>query len=128
MSYVSCKYCSLLHKRGEVCPNKPLSNYKKDTTANRFRNSRVWRKKAEAIKKRDSYLCQCCIRQFHNTIRQYNYDDLSVHHIISIAKDESKKLDNDNLITLCRFHHGESEKGAISIDVLLKITDEQNNK
>lgn len=128
MSYVSCQYCGSLHKRGEVCTSKTVSTYKKDTAANRFRNTRTWRKCAEVIKRRDNFLCQCCIRQLYNTVRQYNYDDLSVHHIIAIAKDESKKLDRDNLITLCRYHHEEAEKGAISIDVLLKIADEQNKK
>lgn len=128
MSYVSCKYCSLLHKRGEVCPNKPLSNYKKDTTANRFRNSRVWRKKADAIKRRDNYLCQCCLRQLHNTIRQYNYDDLSVHHIYKVIERDDLKLNDDNLVTLCRYHHEEAEKGNIDITILMQIAHEQNNK
>ena len=34
-----------------------------------------------------------------------NTHTLSVHHIIPITKDESRSLDDSNLITLCRKHH-----------------------
>ncbi|EON70468.1 HNH endonuclease [Lysinibacillus sphaericus] len=128
MSYISCSDCGNLHMRGEVCPSKPIINYKKDTTANRFRNSHIWRKKAASIKARDNYLCQCCIRKLHNTIRQYNFDDLSVHHIYKIVERDDLKLYEGNLITLCRYHHEEAEKGNISLGVLLEIANEQNNK
>lgn len=128
MSYVSCQYCGSLHKRGEVCQSKQANNYKKDTSVNRFRNSHRWRMKSKSIMKRDNYLCQCCIRNMEGTMRQYEFDNLSVHHIIPVAVDESKKLDDDYLITLCRFHHEEAEKGNISIDTLLNIVKEQNSK
>lgn len=34
-----------------------------------------------------------------------NTHSLSVHHIIPITRDESRSLDDSNLITLCRRHH-----------------------
>ena len=51
----------------------------------------------------------------------YTYDNLQVHHIIPIAKDYNKKLDSDNLITLCRMHHEQAERGLITEEELYKI-------
>ena len=128
MSYVTCQHCNGLHKRNEVCPNKPVSNIKQTTNANKFRNTYKWKKKADSIKRRDNYLCQCCIRHLHNTMKQYNYDDLSVHHIYKVIERDDLKLDDDNLITLCRYHHECAERGIIPVNVLLEIVKEQNNK
>ena len=127
MSYVTCTHCNGTHKRGDVCPSKPTTK-KKITTANTLRNSSKWRKKSEEIRKRDLYLCQCCIRDMHGTMRKYEHDNLSGHHIIAIHEDETLVYDNNNLVTLCRFHHEEAEKGNISVSVLKNIVNEQENK
>ena len=73
-------------------------------------------KEKKSNKKRDKYLCQLCLK---NNI--YTYDNLQVHHIIPIAKDYNKKLDSDNLITLCRMHHEQTEKGIISKEELYEL-------
>ena len=129
MSYVTCTHCNGTHKRGDVCPSKPTT-HKKITTANKLRNSSKWRKKSEEIRKRDLYLCQCCLRNMQGTMRKYEHDNLSVHHIIAIHEDSSSSFvyEDNNLITLCRFHHEEAEKGNISVDMLKKIVNEQENK
>ena len=44
----------------------------------------------------------------------YNTDTLEVHHIIPIEEDDDRKLDDDNLITVCRVHHEQCENGRIS--------------
>ena len=48
---------------------------------------------------RDHALCKDCLAK--NTITSYN----TVHHIIPIKEDWSKKLDIDNLICLCESCH-----------------------
>ena len=68
------------------------------------------------IKKRDKYLCQLCLKD-----NVYNYDDLQVHHIIPIAKNYDRRLDSDNLITLCRMHHEQAEKVIISKEELHEL-------
>jgi 5-methylcytosine-specific restriction endonuclease McrA len=49
---------------------------------------------------------------------------LSVHHITSLKEDFSKRLDNDNLITLCELCHRKAEVGAIKKEELYKINAE----
>ena len=73
-------------------------------------------KKRKQIKKRDKYLCQLCLKD-----NIYTYDNLQVHHIIPLAEDYNKKLDSDNLITLCRMHHEQAEKGIISKEELYEL-------
>ena len=45
-------------------------------------------------------------------------------HIIPLEEDEDKKLDNQNLITLCERHHEMAEQGKIPREELLAITAE----
>ena len=47
--------------------------------------------------------------------------DLSVHHIIPLAVDYERRLDDDNLITLCRYHHEQAERGAIKAAELRRL-------
>ncbi len=44
--------------------------------------------------------------------------DIQVHHITPLAEDYDKRLDDDNLISLCPLHHEAAEKGDISADML----------
>lgn len=57
----------------------------------------------------------------YNTLNQLNYKNLEAHHIISIAEDYNKRLDNDNIITLCQMHHKMAERGEIPREVLFEI-------
>lgn len=70
------------------------------------------------IKKRDKYLCQVCLKD-----NIYAYNNLQVHHIIPIEKDNDKKLDSDNLITLCSYHHKQAEINKISKEQLSNLID-----
>jgi len=102
--YKSCKHCGKIHEKNYKCRKKPV--YKKRATESvKFRNSPKWQKKRIQIKKRDCYLCQICIRDLYDTIRKYNYEDLEVHHAVSIEQNENISLDSSNLITLCNYHH-----------------------
>lgn len=44
-----------------------------------------------------------------------------MHHIIPLEEDYNKRLDSDNLITLCRYYHELAEKGEISREALQEM-------
>ena len=67
-------------------------------------------------------MCQVCIRQSEI---KYNPHNLEVHHIVGLRNDYNKRLDNDNLITLCREHHEMAEAGKIDASWLLLAAKEQ---
>ena len=112
----TCNVCGGIHQEDKMCKRKYTS--KKNSKANSFRNTNAWITKREQIKRRDKYLCQVCLM---NNI--YTYNNLQVHHIIPINIDYSKRLDNNNLITLCTYHHHHAEKGLITKEQLLEIID-----
>ncbi len=103
-------YCSVCHTVHDGrCVRPMLLVRKRNSEADRFRNRKTWRRKSAAILDRDMYCCRICLRA-----GLMNNRELSVHHIISLAVDFDKRLDEDNLITLCRYHHEQAEKGNIS--------------
>lgn len=124
----SCAYCGRIHDSRFDCGRKPIRKKIKYSKADYFRRTQAWTDKAIEIKRRDNYLCQVCIRKRYNTLQQYNHKDLSVHHAIGINQDWSKRLDNDNLITLCSQHHKACESGEIPLDEVLQIIREQEDK
>lgn len=106
----TCSRCGKLHPLGYKCYANSKNYYQESNPEIRkFRSSSLWTNKAEEIKDRDHYLCQVCLSK--NIL---NYNDLSVHHIIPLKEDFSKRLDNNNLITLCEKHHKMCEEGKIS--------------
>ena len=119
--YITCSKCGVV-KRGHKCPYKTDNRKKdKDSKADKFRKTKAWSNKSLEIRQRDRYLCVVCINNLYNTINTYNYNKLEVHHITPINEDYNKRLDNDNLITLCNYHHKLAEKGDISKDELYKL-------
>lgn len=126
--FKSCQYCGRIHKQGEECKLKPKPKRKcytkKLTEENKeiekFRWSKQWQHKREYIKKRDNYMCVACLLGLRNTAKRLNTVGLSVHHIIPLAVDFDKRLDDDNLITLCSLHHRMADNGEIEADVLIK--------
>lgn len=120
----SCKYCGRIHDSQYDCGKKPQQK-KKRTYIDSFRSSRRWREKREQIRQRDKNLCQICIRNLYDTDRQYNYDDLSVHHALPIEADYDRRLDDDNLLTVCAMHHEMAEAGQIPYEAIKDIIDEQ---
>ena len=114
----SCRYCGRIHDSAYDCERKPQRIYDntRDSEAVRFRNRKVWRRKADEIKERDLFLCRVCLSK-----GKYVYHDLSVHHIVSLEEDFSKRLDNDNLITLCSKCHSTAENGGIDRSFLLSL-------
>ena len=123
----SCSYCGRIHDSKYICKEKPSKN-KTITEADKFRWTSLWQKKREEIKKRDLYLCQICIRELYNTVTKYNTEELSVHHNTPINKDYDKRLDNNNLLTVCDYHHKMCERGEITQEEVQRIINEQENK
>ena len=115
----SCSRCGGLHPLGTKCFANSRNYYQQDPEIRKFRNSTAWKKKAEEIKSRDKYLCQVCMK--HNI---FNYKELSVHHITPLSEDWGKRLDSNNLITVCDTHHKECECGNIPRAEQQAIVDE----
>ena len=111
-----CRVCGKIHD-DPMCRRE--YNYKKrDKEADKFRNSVLWREKREQIKERDSYCCRVCLSAGVLVNR-----DLSVHHIVPITANYDMRLDDSNLITLCRYHHEQAERGLIDRRELQILTD-----
>ena len=62
---------------------------------NPFYNSKRWKRKREAVLKRDEYLCQECKRYGKTTPATV------VHHIFPLEQYPELRLNDKNLISLC---------------------------
>lgn len=69
-----------------------------------FYTSANWKKKRLSILRRDKYLCQICRRYGKNVEAKI------VHHKIEVSDDWSKRLDSDNLISVCTKCHNTIHK------------------
>lgn len=79
-----------------------------------FYNSTAWRRKREKILRRDGHLCVECKRYGRRDAKGLPVAAETVHHIIPLEIDPAKKLDNDNLQSLCMACHNRKhpEKGS----------------
>ena len=118
--YITCSHCGIV-KRGHHCPHKTYKKKAYDTEADRFRKSKRWTNKSIEIRQRDRYLCRVCEANLYNTVQQFNYKELDVHHIEKLNENFDKRLDDDNLIPLCRFHHKMADEGKIPKEVLYSL-------
>ncbi|WP_245602190.1 HNH endonuclease [Peribacillus kribbensis] len=73
-------------------------------------------------------MCQVCIRELYDTRIKYNFTNIQVHHIIPVAEDYSKRLNDSCLISVCPHHHSMAERGEISREELFEIVKEQEEK
>lgn len=114
---VSCNACGRYHNRGELCPLRgPRSGPKEESYITRFRSSRAWQKQREYIRNRDKQLCQLCLQN-----GKYTFSRLQVHHIETIKRAWTKRLDENNLVTLCPACHNLAENGIIKAGELKDI-------
>ena len=114
----TCTICGKIHDINKVCKRK---SKKTDKEANTFRKTNKWTEKSKSIRRRDNYLCQVCLLNKYDTNYKYTYKELEVHHIVPIEEDYDKRLDSENLITLCRYHHELAEKGTIPKEELQEL-------
>ena len=128
----SCSYCGRIHDKNKDCEKKKKAiqeRYKnrKETKAFIFHHSNKWTEKSIQIRKRDNYMCLCCKAMMKGTEKQYNTNDLSVHHIAPIEEDYEQRLEEENLITVCTVHHKMCEDGKISREKQRKLVKESIN-
>lgn len=127
----ACPTCGKVHEYNTICPKRiayekqrqaqyDRSKYKYDRTtkADLFRNTKIWQCKRREIQDRDLHLCRYCFLVRH----KITTDGLSVHHILPLAQHYAKRLQDSNLITLCRSCHEQAEKGLIPADELKRLT------
>lgn len=114
----ACPYCKKIHPIGFICPLKPTQKKNNDITV--FRSSKQWQRKRGQIRRRDGYMCRMCAVGYGDEPVRYN-SEISVHHIESLASAWEKRLDDDNLICLCSYHHERAESGKIEEEFLKKL-------
>ena len=124
---VTCKHCGIV-SRGHICPYRQRYKKNGDKQCDAFRKTNRWKDKSIEIRQRDKHLCQVCLRNLYNTLDFLNYESVDVHHIIPLSVDYNRRLDNDNLISLCRYHHKMADDGKIPKDVLFDIVNDISNK
>lgn len=73
------------------------------TWKDKLRSKYVWQKKRKFIRQRDNECCVICKSTYQ----------LNVHHIVPMEKNRKIWLDDNNLITLCKFCHEKAERGEI---------------
>lgn len=118
----TCTYCHKIHDSSVKCGGKKdyyrekNGRYSKDKDYISFIKSKEWRNKSVEIKLLDSYCCLLC-KSLDLTSPTY----LEVHHISKVRNNFEKRLDNDNLITLCVFHHKQADSNNISSSELCEL-------
>lgn len=75
------------------------TTYERDNKYNKFYKSKEWNSVRQLVIVRDHALCKDCLDK--NTITPYN----TVHHVVPIKEDWSRRLDIANLICLCESCH-----------------------
>ena len=118
-----CAYCGGYHKPGYICDKRPRYGKQKNNKINKFRHGNAWREKSKDIRARDKYLCVYCLKHDH----VINNADIEVHHIVSISEDFDLRLEDSNLISLCRNHHEDAESGIINKEELINMIDLKEN-
>lgn len=122
----SCPHCQKIHDSKYDCGMKP-SKTNKRTEKDRFRYTAAWQQKREAVRERDRYLCQICIRGLYGTVRRFNSENLSVHHANKLNESYEQRLDDNNLLTLCEQHHKMADEGTIPKEQIIAIIREQQS-
>lgn len=116
MPLKACSRCGKIHEWNK-CPIPVVDNYKRKATYQRtFRGSALWKRKRAEILKRDHYVCRLCL--YRNRLTT---DNLEVHHIVPIKVNQSLKLVDENLITVCSACHEEIEGNEEYVTLLIKI-------
>ena len=127
----SCHYCGRIHDKKYVCPQKEEAikrrQKKKGTKEDKFRSSSEWKWKRD-IRLRDRQICQVCVRGLYTAEKEIQTEGIEVHHIVPIEEDWDRRMDGENLITLCRYHHEMAEKEQIKRVILKKIAKEQEER
>lgn len=105
MIYKRCPRCSKRIVEGTICPclknrHKEYKKYRQDNKEQCFYASSEWLRKKEDVK------------AFYSGIDIYSFyilhtieEGQTVHHIVELKEDWSRRLDNENLIYLTEANH-----------------------
>lgn len=110
MLYKTCVWCGARIPFGKSRCEKCQKDYDKirmesaerkadKSEVRKFRASREWQAKREAVLAKCNYLCQDCLAKGRYTVAT------EVHHIVPLYVDFTKRLDDDNLRPLCHDCH-----------------------
>lgn len=112
----TCARCGKIHANAACVKQRERTD--RQTNAMRYRNTQRWRRVAAEVKTRDRYICRWCLHlgEWHGT-----RVPVEAHHIVAIEDNYELRDDLDNLITLCRYHHEQAERGAIDADDLRRL-------
>ena len=111
--FKSCSKCGKIHKTNEKCEVKRIYQ---STNESKLRSQYIWTMKSKEIRSRANHLCEVCRDR-----GQITFDNLEVHHIVKIKDDETKFLEDDNLICLCVNHHKEADNGDLDVVYLQSL-------
>ena len=120
--FKSCSKCGKIHDSKYKCKQAPV-RYREIDNERHLRSSNRWKRKSIDIRKKANYLCEVC-----KDIGIYTYDNLEVHHITKVTQDESKLLDDSNLICLCQEHHKKADNNEIDADYLRALAEIRESK
>ncbi len=122
----SCVYCGKIHEKSYKCPCMQSIRNRR-SKSDEFRGSAEWKYKRREIRERDLNLCILCRLGLYCSDDRFLYNtEVEAHHITPLIEDWSKRLDNDNLISLCRYHHELAEKGLIPRQKLRDLIPKSN--
>ena len=117
--YKACSRCGKIHNSTYKCNKGRIYTGGKERE---LRALNKWHMKSKEIREASNYLCAVCKEE-----GLYTYNNLEVHHIIKVTEDETKLLDNYNLICLCQEHHKLADSGDIDKDYLFKLAELREN-
>ena len=118
----SCSRCGKIHASDYQCTVGRIYRGGKER---KLRSTYSWTLKSQEIRERANHLCEVCRDQ-----GVYTYNNIEVHHIVKVREDETRLLDNLNLICLCKDHHEQADNNEIDKEYLIELARkrEQGNK
>ena len=117
--YKACSRCGRVHSSDYKCNhNKPKWDYLRYGTAEerKLRSTQAWIDKSKQVREDAQHLCEVCRDR-----GVYNYNSLEVHHIVKLRDDNTKLLDDSNLIALCVQHHKLADSGQLDKNYLFDL-------
>lgn len=102
-------YCKTHEKIGEENRRdftRKYNQYGRNPEINSFYQSSAWKQLRSLAYNRDNGLCQRCLKQ--GVIQQAHI----VHHIVEVKDDWNRRLDIDNLESVCHVCHNREHKGT----------------
>ncbi|KUP32855.1 HNH endonuclease [Bacillus halotolerans] len=97
-------YC-LDHSNVQHEETKHYNKHSRNKTITSFYKSTDWKRTRQLALIRDNYLCQHCLKDHCFTPADM------VHHIVEVKEEWAKRLDLDNLVSLCNACHNKVHGG-----------------